>query len=58
MGMNWLITDGLGFIGTALVKDLTSGSDHFFCSMDNLSFGIRENLVHVNNFVETDPNYI
>jgi len=54
--VNWLITGGCGFIGTALVKELVAEGDHFIRIIDNLSVGTRENLARVSNFVEKDPN--
>ena len=54
--MNWLITGGCGFIGTALVKDLVTEGGHFMRIIDNLSVGTRENLARVSNFVEKDLN--
>jgi len=54
--MNWLITGGCGFIGTALVKDLVAEGGHFIRIIDNLSVGTRENLARVSNFVEKDPS--
>ena len=56
MGVNWLITGGCGFIGTALVKNLVAEGDHFIRIIDNLSVGTRENLARVSNFVVKDPN--
>ena len=54
--MNWLITGGCGFIGTALVRDLVAEGGHFIRIIDDLSVGTRENLSRVSNFVEKDPN--
>lgn len=54
--MNWLITGGCGFIGTALVKDLVAEGDHFIRIIDNLSVGIRESLARVCSYTEFDPN--
>jgi UDP-glucose 4-epimerase len=34
--MNWLITGGCGFIGTALVKNLIEEGGHFIRIIDNL----------------------
>lgn len=54
--MNWLITGGCGFIGTALVKDLVDEGDHFIRIIDNLSVGTRENLARVSSFTEKVSN--
>jgi UDP-glucose 4-epimerase len=56
MGMNWLITGGCGFIGTALVKELVAEGDHFIRIIDNLSVGTRENLARVCSYTEFDPH--
>jgi UDP-glucose 4-epimerase len=54
--MNWLITGGCGFIGTALVKDLVIEGDHFIRIIDNLSAGTRENLARACSYTEFDPH--
>jgi len=48
----WLITGGCGFIGTALIKNLTRNSRHHIRVLDNLSVGSRENLARVCDFNE------
>ena len=50
--MNWLITGGCGFIGTALLARLVSEGGHNIRVVDNLSVGTREDLSQVTNFQE------
>ncbi len=52
--MNYLITGGCGFIGTSLIKKLTTESNHNIRVIDNLSVGSREDLGQVCQFRETD----
>ena len=42
--MNWLITGGCGFIGTALIRRLIGEGGHSIRVVDNLSVGTREDL--------------
>ena len=51
--MNWLITGGCGFLGTALVRTLTQEEGHTVRVVDNLSVGNREDLSTVCSFSET-----
>lgn len=50
--MNWLITGGCGFIGTALIQNLLQEVGHAFRVVDNLTVGTREDLSRVCDFVE------
>ena len=50
--MNWLITGGCGFIGTALVRSLTDEGGHGVRVVDNLAVGTREDLASVCEFEE------
>lgn len=50
--MNWLITGGCGFLGTALVRDLVGEGGHAVRVVDNLTVGTREDLRSVCEFVE------
>ena len=50
--MNWLITGGCGFIGTALVRSLMDGGGHGVRVVDNLEVGPREDLASVCEFEE------
>jgi UDP-glucose 4-epimerase len=50
--MNWLVTGGCGFLGTALVRRL-AGEGHSLRIVDNLSVGTREDLAASGEFVET-----
>jgi UDP-glucose 4-epimerase len=51
--MNWLITGGCGFLGTALVRSLLEEGSHAIRVVDNVSVGEREDLASVCAFVET-----
>lgn len=51
--MNWLITGGCGFIGTALIKKLIGDSRHKIRVIDNLSVGSKDDLAAVCDFTET-----
>ncbi len=42
--MNWLITGGCGFLGTALVRDLVNEGSHAIRVVDNLTTGTTEAL--------------
>ena len=50
--MNWLITGGCGFIGTALVRSLMDEGGHGVRVLDNLAVGTREDLASVCEFEE------
>ncbi len=50
--MNWLITGGCGFIGTALVRSLMEEGGHGIRVVDNLAVGTREDLASVCEFEE------
>lgn len=52
--MNWLITGGCGFIGTALIRELAAESGHAVRVVDNLMGGTREDLGAACDFVERD----
>ncbi|HZY66487.1 MAG TPA: NAD-dependent epimerase/dehydratase family protein [Rubrobacteraceae bacterium] len=51
--MNWLITGGCGFLGTALIRTLVQEEGHAVRVVDNLSVGNREDLAAACQFVET-----
>ena len=62
MALNWLITGGCGFLGTALIKRLLAdGVSASIRVLDNLAVGSREDLARVCRFREeglealTDP---
>jgi len=50
--VNWLITGGCGFLGTALVRSLLGEGGHAIRVVDDLSVGSREDLGAVCRFVE------
>lgn len=50
--MNWLITGGCGFLGTALIARLTDETEDKIRVLDNLSVGTREDLALVAKFSE------
>ena len=50
--VNWLVTGGCGFIGTALIRSLTEEGGHAVRVVDNLSVGTREDLAAAGDFVE------
>jgi len=50
--MRWLITGGCGFIGSSLIRFLTSEGGHAIRVVDNLSVGTREDLATVCDFSE------
>lgn len=52
--MNWLITGGCGFIGTALIQSLKEEGDHGVRVVDNLTVGNRDDLAVAADFVEED----
>ena len=51
--MNWLVTGGCGFLGTALISSLTDEGGHNVRVVDNLLEGNREDLASVCRFTET-----
>lgn len=51
--MNWLITGGCGFLGTALIRSLVEEGGHDIRVIDNLSVGNREDLGTACQFSET-----
>ena len=54
--MNWLITGGCGFIGTALIRSLVEEGGHGVRVVDNLVVGAREDLAAASDFVEASPD--
>ncbi len=50
--VNWLVTGGCGFIGTALIRSLAKEGGHAIRVVDNLSVGTREDLAAAGDFVE------
>jgi UDP-glucose 4-epimerase len=50
--LNWLITGGCGFIGTAFIQSLTGDGEHAVRVVDDLSVGNREDLRVASEFVE------
>jgi UDP-glucose 4-epimerase len=50
--VNWLITGGCGFIGTALVRSLGQEGGHAVRVVDNFAVGTREDLAAASDFVE------
>lgn len=53
--MNWLITGGCGFIGTALIRSLRDEGGHGIRVVDNLTVGNRDDLATASDFVEKNP---
>ncbi len=53
--MNWLITGGCGFIGTALIRSLKDEGGHGIRVVDNLTVGNRDDLATASDFVEKSP---
>ena len=53
--VNWLVTGGCGFIGTALIRTLTQEGGHSVRVVDNLAVGTREDLAAASDFVEVSP---
>jgi UDP-glucose 4-epimerase len=51
--VNWLVTGGCGFIGTALIRTLMQEGGHSVRVVDNLAVGTREDLAAASEFVET-----
>ena len=50
--MNWLITGGCGFIGTALIRTLKEEGNPGIRVVDNLTVGDRDDLATAADFVE------
>ena len=50
--MNWLVTGGCGFIGTAMIRSLMDEGGHNVRVVDNLAVGTREDLAAAGDFVE------
>src|SRR5215213_1359704 len=57
-GMNWLVTGGCGFLGTALVRSLVEEGGHSVRVVDNLAVGEREDLEAVSPFGEVPPREV
>ncbi len=56
--MNWLITGGCGFIGTALIQRLQQQGGHAIRVLDNLTTGSRNDLAQVAAFTEIASSQI
>jgi UDP-glucose 4-epimerase len=54
--VNWLVTGGCGFIGTALIRSLMEEGGHAVRVVDNLSVGTREDLAVAGDFVEVSSD--
>lgn len=52
--MNWLITGGCGFLGTALIRELKKDDQNSIRVFDNLLVGKREDLLEVTGFNEIE----
>ncbi|CAN5759494.1 SDR family NAD(P)-dependent oxidoreductase [soil metagenome] len=50
--MNWIITGGCGFLGTALIRDLMQEDVHTVRVVDNMTVGNREDLAGACRFTE------
>lgn len=57
-GLNWLITGGCGFIGTAFIRSLFEEDGHSVRVVDDLSVGTREDLRVAGEFVEFSPGEV
>jgi len=56
--MNWLITGGCGFLGTALISKILQEGVQNIRVLDNLSTGTKNDLSAVTNFVEIEGRYV
>lgn len=56
--MNWLITGGCGFLGTALIKRLTQQGGDNIRVLDNLKTGTRDDLALAAQFREISQDVI
>lgn len=56
--MNWLITGGCGFLGTAIIQRLQQQGGHAVRVLDNLATGTRDDLAQVAAFTELTPGQI
>src|SRR5215210_6826208 len=54
--VNWLVTGGCGFIGTALIRSLIEEGGHSVRVVDNLAVGTREDLAAAGDFVEVSSD--
>src|SRR5215207_5799947 len=54
--VNWLVTGGCGFIGTALIRSLMEEGGHAVRVVDNFSVGTREDLAAAGDFVEVSSD--
>ena len=50
--VNWLVTGGCGFIGTALIRSLTEEGGHAVRVVDNFAVGTRDDLAAASDFDE------
>jgi len=51
--MNWLVTGGCGFLGTAFIRSLVDEGGHSVRVVDNLAVGAREDLASAGRFIES-----
>jgi len=56
--MNWLITGGCGFLGTALISRLQKQGEHNIRVLDNLTTGGRQDLAQVARYTEVQSTEI
>lgn len=56
--LNWLITGGCGFLGTALIRALLEEGGHSIRVVDSFHVGTREDLAAVCSFTEASPDEI
>jgi len=54
--VNWLITGGCGFLGTALIKRLIKEGEYNIRVLDNLMTGTRNDLAQITKYRELKPN--
>ena len=55
IALNWLVTGGCGFLGTALIRSLMDEGGHGVRVVDNLTVGDRDDLATAADFVERSP---